>query len=164
MLDEQDARTRLHDLVETFEQDRDVRRVEPCRRFVEHVERAVGPFDEGTVLITPSAQLAPVDDDGGDWAVVDHDEEILRVPLTSFRVSVLWKADVYTSAEEKAARQAHPLSMGDVAEVFAADLEERDLDLRLDLDRVDDPDLRAAFSEAYPEAVPVGALRSVFAR
>jgi hypothetical protein len=55
------------------------------------------------------------------------------------------------------------LSMHDVADVFDADLADRGLDLRLDLERLDDPTQKAAFWDAYPEPVPVGAFRSVFA-
>lgn len=60
-------------------------------------------------------------------------------PLESFRVSVLWKADVYASASERAARQADPLSMQSVADTINGDLARRGSEIRM-----------------------VGALRSVF--
>ncbi len=127
-----------------------------------HQVGPIGPFGGQTPLVSPSATLAPLHDGTGDWQVVDHDDVMLRAPLAAFRVSVLWKADVYASASEQAARQADPLSLEGVADTFNADLAHRDLDLRLDLARLDDPTHRDAFAAAYPEARPTGALRSVF--
>lgn len=128
-----------------------------------HQVGPVGPFDAGTRLITPSAELAPVGDGTGDWAVTDHGALEYRAPLDAFRVSVLWKADVYTDAAERAQRLGDTLSMQDVADRFDEDLVERGSTVRFDLALLDDPALKAALAEVYPEAVPVGALRSVFA-
>jgi hypothetical protein len=75
----------------------------------------------------------------------------------------LWKADVYRTAEERDGRAAHPLSMQDVADTFDDDLARRGSPLRFDLTRLDDPALRDGLAAVYPEAVPVGALRSAFA-
>jgi hypothetical protein len=58
-----------------------------------HQVAPIGPFDGGTRLITPSAELAPATDGTGDWVVTDHGELQFRAPLETFRVSVLWKAD-----------------------------------------------------------------------
>ena len=128
-----------------------------------HQVGPVGPFDDGTPLVTPSAELAPVGDGSGDWAVTDHGEVAHRAPLESYRLSVLWKADVYLDERERDRRAANPLSMDDVAEIFNADLASRASDARLDLERLDDISMRAALADAYPEATPVDALRSVFA-
>ncbi len=78
-------------------------------------------------------------------------------------MSVLWKADVYRTAAERDARVRSPLSMRDVADIFDDDLTRRSLATRFDLGRIDDPALRSELAAIYPEAVPVGALRSVFA-
>lgn len=128
-----------------------------------HQVGPVGPFDAGTRLITPSAELAPVGDGTGDWAVTDHGALEYRAPLDAFRVSVLWKADVYTDAAERAQRIGDTLSMQDVADRFNEDLVDRGSTVRFDLALLDDPNLKAALADVYPEAVPVGALRSVFA-
>jgi len=128
-----------------------------------HQVGPVGPFDRGTVRVSPRAELAPVGDGTADWAVVDHGELMLRAPLDTLRVSVLWKADVYATAAERAARAAHPLSLQDVADTFAADLARRGSSVRFDLARIDDPTLKAELATVYPEAVPVGALRSAWA-
>jgi len=128
-----------------------------------HQVGPVGPLDAGTRLITPSAELAPVADGTGDWAVTDHGALEYRAPLDAFRVSVLWKADVYTTAAERAQRVGDTLSMQDVADGFNDDLVDRGSAIRFDLARLEDPSLKAALAEVYPEAVPVGALRSVFA-
>jgi hypothetical protein len=127
-----------------------------------HQVGPVGPFDEGTRLVTPSAELAPVDDDTGDWAVTDHGEVVYRAPLDDYRISVLWKADVYRTADERRHRQATCLSMQGVADVFDADLSSRGLSVRLDLDRLDDPAVVEEFSAAYPIATPADALPSVY--
>ena len=128
-----------------------------------HQVAPIGPFDAGTLLITPSAQLAPLDDGSDDWAVTDHGELQFRAPLDTFRVSVLWKADIYKTAEQRAQRQADVLSMEQVADTFNDDLVRNGSTVRFDLARVNDPSLKAALAGVYPEAIPVRALRSVLA-
>ena len=127
-----------------------------------HQVGPVGPFDEGTRRVTPLAELAPAEDESGNWEVTDHGELRYRAPLETFRVSVLWKADVYRSEAERAQRTAEALSMDDVATVFNEDLARRVADFRFDLDRLDDPTFKTALADVYPEAIPVGALPSVF--
>ncbi|MEE3329781.1 MAG: hypothetical protein VX246_02835 [Myxococcota bacterium] len=85
-----------------------------------------------------------------------------RAPLDSYRVSVLWKADVYRDEAERQRAMADCLSFEDVARVFEADLAEKGSELRLDLDGLEDGDLAAAFGAMYPEAVPIDALRSLY--
>ena len=126
-----------------------------------HQVGPVGPFDEGTRRVTPSAQLAPAGDATADWLVSDHGEPRFRAPLDAFRVSVLWKADVYRTPAEREQRAASALSMQDVADTFDDDLARRGSSLRFDLARVDDPRLKTALAGVYPEAKPVGALKSV---
>jgi hypothetical protein len=127
-----------------------------------HQVGPVGPFAAGTRRITPSAELAPVGDGTGDWAVVDHGALEYRAPLGAFRVSVLWKADVYLTAGEREQRIRDTLSMHDVADAFNDDLAAKGATARFDVAGLDDPALRAALAVVYPEAIPVGALRSVF--
>lgn len=123
-----------------------------------HQVGPVGPFDGEAHLVTARAELAPMADGTGDWAVLDGGASRYRAPLERIRVSVLWKADVYRTAAERDARRRDRLTLDDVADRFADDLAARGLDLRLDLARLDDPDLRTAFAAAYPEATPVGAI------
>jgi hypothetical protein len=128
-----------------------------------HQVAPIGPFGSETPRVTPSALLAPAGDGTGDWVVTDHGAQELRAPLDTIRVSVLWKADVYASAAERDTRRRNALSMQDVADIFDDDLARRGATPRLDLARVDDLALKAEFATVYPEAVPVGALRSAFA-
>ncbi|HUP73486.1 MAG TPA: hypothetical protein VM282_10640 [Acidimicrobiales bacterium] len=128
-----------------------------------HQVGPVGPFDLGTRRVTPSAQLAPVSDDSRDWAVVDHGEMVMRAPLETFRVSVLWKADVYKSAAERDAGTHDLLTMEAVAAAFNDDLAARGASVRFERTRLEDPSMKAELATVYPEAVPVGALRSAFA-
>jgi hypothetical protein len=127
-----------------------------------HQVGPVGPFDRGTRLVTPRATLAPATDGSGEWAVSDRGEVRYRAPLERYRVSVLWKADVYRDEAEQRRRIADPLSLPDVARIFDRDLAERGADLRFELDRIEDPGLIAAVNAVYPEAVPVGKAQSIF--
>ena len=127
-----------------------------------HQVGPVGPFDQGTRLVTPRAELAPATDGSGEWAVTDRGEVRYQVPLEHYRVSVLWKADVYHSEAEQRRQMADTLSIPDVAHTFDRDLEERGADVRFDLDRIEDPGLIAAMNAIYPEAVPIGRARSIF--
>ena len=78
-------------------------------------------------------------------------------------MSVLWKADVYETAAQRAQSCADTLSLQDVADTFNDDLAAKGSSVRFDLARVDDPSLKASLAGVYPEATPVGAMRSVFA-
>ncbi len=127
-----------------------------------HQVEAVGPFEDGTPLVTGRAELAPEANGSGDWVVTDRGEICYRAPLENFRVSVLWKAHVYENEEERRTLEASPLSLEDVARIFAEDLSEKGSDLRLDLERLDDPAHIAAFAEVYPEARPIEAGPSLF--
>lgn len=127
-----------------------------------HQVGPVGPFDEGTRLVSPRAELAPAGDGSGEWAVRDRGEVRHQAPLDTYRISVLWKADVYRDEEERRRRCADPLSIPDVARVFDRDLADRGAGLRLDPDRLEDPELIAGLQELYPEAVPMGAAPSIF--
>jgi hypothetical protein len=127
-----------------------------------HQVGPVGPFDQGTPLVTPRAELAPASDGSREWTVTDRGEVRYRAPLESIRVSVLWKADVYRDEEEQRRQLANPLSIPDVARIFDRDLAEKRADVRLDLDRIEDPGLIAAVQAVYPEAIPVGRAQSIF--
>ena len=127
-----------------------------------HQVGPVGPYDQGTRLVTPRAELAPVADGSGDWAVTDRGEIRYRAPLARYRVSVLWKADIYANETERRHRVANPLSVPDVVRTFNRDLEARGERLRLDADRLEDADVIAAMQSIYPEADPVGKAVSIF--
>ncbi len=127
-----------------------------------HQVEPVGPFDEGTRLVTSVAELAPAKGGGGDWAVTDGGQESFRAPFNEFRASVLWKADVYDSDEERCRLEKETLSLEEMARIFDEDLASRGLDLRFDLARLEDPKQTSQLAEVYPEAIPVGAGVSVF--
>jgi hypothetical protein len=127
-----------------------------------HQVGPVGPFDEGTRLVTPRAELAPAQDGRGEWVVMDRGEARYRAPLDQYRVSVLWKADVYRDEEERRRKTADTLSISDVIAIFNRDLEGKGADVRLDLERIEDPGLIAEMQAVYPEALPVGRAPSFF--
>jgi len=127
-----------------------------------HQVAPIGPLDAGTRLVTPGATLAPAPGREGHWIVTDEGQECFGAPLATFRVSVLWKADVYATAAERDRRKAATLSMDDVADVFNDDLARRGSSVRFDTARADDLSLKAEMAAVYPEAVPVGRLVSAF--
>ncbi len=127
-----------------------------------HQVGPVGPFDQGTRLVTSRAELAPVADGSGEWAVTDRGEVRYQAPLERYRVSVVWKADVYHNEAEQRRQMADTLSIPDVARIFDRDLEKRGTDVCFDLDSIEDPGLIASVSAVYPEAVPLGRARSIF--
>jgi hypothetical protein len=112
--------------------------------------------------VTPAAELAPVDDASGDWAVTDRGVESYRAPLAEFRVSVLLKADVFATDEERRRVESDTLSLADVARIFNEDLAEQGEDFHFDLDRINEPAHATALAAIYPEPVPLGARRSIF--
>lgn len=127
-----------------------------------HQVEPVGPFGAGTHLVSAAAQLAPANDGSGDWVVNDRGVESYRAPFRGFRASVLWKADIYSSEEERRRVEQDTLSLEDVVRIFDEDLAERGADFRCDLDCLADPALARALSAVYPEAVPVGAGVNMF--
>ncbi len=127
-----------------------------------HQVGPVGPFDAGTRLVTQRAQLAPTQDGSGDWTVTDRGAVQYRAPLSHYRVSVLWKADVYRDVAEQRERMADTISIPDVVRAINSDLEERGVDVRLEIERIEDPGLAAAVGALYPEATPLGKQPSIF--
>ena len=127
-----------------------------------HQVGPVGPFDRGTQLVTPRAELAPAADGSDEWAVTDRGEVRFQAPLAQYRVSVLWKADVYRNEAERRRQMADTLSIPDVARIFERDLEAKGADVRFDLDHIEAPGLISAVNAIYPEAVPVGKAPSIF--
>lgn len=130
--------------------------------FMFHQVEPVGPYAGGTRRVTARAELAPSTDGSGDWTVRDRGREVFRAPLSSYRVSVLWKADVHPNRAERLHLAGDTLSLEDVATVFDRDLAVRGESLRFDLARLDDPTLRRALESTYPEPRPLGAQPSIY--
>ena len=127
-----------------------------------HQVEPVGPFAGGTRRVTARAEVAPAADGSGDWVVHDRGREVHRAPLSGYRVSVLWKADVHPNAAERARLAEDTLSLEAVAEIFDRDLAARGERLRVDLARLEDPALRAGLAAVYPEPIPLGAGPTIF--
>jgi hypothetical protein len=130
-------------------------------RMFHQVER-VGPLDGVKRRVTPRAELAPSEGDSGDWVVRDRQKEVYRAPLDAFRVSVLWKADVYKDTKEFEDVKDDQLSYEQVVEVFDRDLADRGEKMRFDLERLEDPEFAQSLAALYPEATPVGAAASIY--
>lgn len=127
-----------------------------------HQVGPVGPFGMQPNLVSSRAELSPVGDGSGDWSIHDQGSEFYRAPLGSYRVSVLWKADIYRDEAEQAQQMADLLSMQDVVDVYNADLAAKGVEVRMDLERIEEPGLVAAVQAVYPEAIPTGKLRSLY--
>jgi hypothetical protein len=127
-----------------------------------HQVGPVGPFGHGTRLVTPRAELGPARDGGGEWAVTDRGAVRYQAPLDRYRVSVLWKADVYRDEAERHRQVADTLALADVVRIFNEDLAEKGADVRLEEGRLDDLAVAAAVAAVYPEAVPMGKAASIF--
>lgn len=127
-----------------------------------HQVEPVGPYDNGTLMVNANAELAPTDDESGDWSVTHNEDVSYRAPFDDFRVSVLWKADIYKSKEEQQRVADDLLTLEEVVRVFNADLETKGADLRLDVTTLDDPSLPGKLAQFYPEPVPIDAGVSFF--
>ncbi|MCP4907461.1 MAG: hypothetical protein GY910_20985 [bacterium] len=127
-----------------------------------HQVEPVGPFEGGTRQLTARAEFAPAADGSGDWVVVDKGREVLRQPLMEYRVSVLWKADVYKDEAERIELARDTLSLEEVASTFDRDLEQRGEKLRVDLERLGDASHLDALAAVYPEPIPVGSRPSIY--
>ena len=127
-----------------------------------HQVGPIGPFDHGTRRVTSRAEFSPADDGSGEWEVTDRGEVHFRAPLDAYRVSVLWKADVYPNEEERRRQCATSLSVREVERIFNKDLTKRKADFRFDAERLEDPALAAAITGVYPEAKPIEALRTIY--
>ena len=120
---------------------------------------AVAIFVFAVVLLWLMVKSVP---QGEDWTVVDRGEEVFRAPLSDFRVSVLWKADVYRDGAERDRGKQDPLALEQVAAIFDEDLRAKGESERFDLDRIEDPEFAAWLAGFYPEAKPVGVGRTIY--
>jgi hypothetical protein len=127
-----------------------------------HQVEPVGPFDRGTQRVSPAAELGPASDGSGDWVVIDGGRECFRAPFDRYRASVLWKADVYATEDERRRVEHDTLSLDTVVELFNEDLAERGAELRVARDTIEDPALIGALGAAYPEDIPIGKGVSMF--
>lgn len=127
-----------------------------------HQVQPVGPLTGGTHLVGASAELAPATDGSGDWVVTCRGEESYRAPFNEFRASVLLKADVYASDEERRRVESDLLSLEEVVRIYNEDLADRGESLRVEFDRLNDPALPGELAAVYPEPVPMGAGVSIF--
>jgi len=127
-----------------------------------HQVEPVGPFEDRPRLVSPRAELAPARDGSGDWVIRDRGGEAFRAPLSRYRVSVLWKADVYATAEERQRLASDTLSLDDVCAIFQRDLSARGVSLTLEPAKLDDLAVAQAVQAVYPEPVPVGTRPTIF--
>jgi hypothetical protein len=127
-----------------------------------HQVEPVGPYDQGTLLVNASAELAPTKDGSGDWSVTHGDNELFRAPFQHYRASVLWKASVYPTEKVRLEVERDVLSLEEMVRIFNEDLAARGNEFRVDLAELNDPGLPATLAKVYPEPIPVGVGKSIF--
>lgn len=127
-----------------------------------HQVEPVGPCEDGTVLVNANAELAPARDGSNDWEVTHKGEVSFRAPFEAYRVSILWKADIYKDEAERQRVADDLLSLEEVARIFNEDLADKGADLRLEVATLDDPALPQKLAAYYPEPVPIDAGVSFF--
>ena len=116
--------------------------------FMWHRARAVGRPEHGLELLTLGAELT-VGDDG--WAIVREDGA--RRPLTrdALRVSLSWKALVFTDEADRRRYDEHTddLSAAEVLRRFEADLTARGRSVSVPADPFRDPDFIGMLHDEY---------------
>jgi hypothetical protein len=107
-----------------------------------HRVRPVGRREDG--LVSGMTLESRLEHAGGDaWRIVDAGRVLAEFEYDALRISVSWKAEVFSDAEERRTvdEHLHDLSLEDVVGRFCADLEDR----KISADRPTDPLVDEAF-------------------
>lgn len=114
-----------------------------------HRVRPTGRPEDGMVSLGLDAELVRVDTDT--WAIVDDGDEVARFPREALRVSLSWKAIVFDDEAERRRYDEHTddIDLAEVVARFRADLDRRDVDLRLPEDPRRDPTVLRTLQEVY---------------
>jgi hypothetical protein len=117
--------------------------------FMWHRVRPTGAVEDGMVTLTLASELRH--DGAGSWSIVDDDRTLATFPRDELRVSLSWKAEVFT---DDADRRRHDertddITLDAVLGRFRADLSSRGIDLGVPDDPVRDPAFIAALQQAY---------------
>ncbi len=123
--------------------------------FMFHRVERVGPPDVEWVRgLTLDSVLEQASD--GDWVVREGDRELARLPYEAIRISVSWKAQVFSDADEAELvdQGREDISLDDVWRILGSDLE---TGVRVDLpdDPLHDRDLIATLTQTYHRAPTV---------
>ncbi len=118
--------------------------------FMWHRVRPLGSVDDGMATLTLDSELRT--DDGQRWTITDPAGDIALFGRDELRISVSWKADVFTSDADRRRHDEHEddLTGDEVLRRISADLAERGVDPTIpEDDPFRDPDLMARLQAAY---------------
>lgn len=118
--------------------------------FMWHRVRPLGAVADGLATLTLDSELRS--DDGERWTITDPAGDIASFGRESLRVSVSWKADVFTSDADRRRRDDHTddLVADEVLRRISADLAERGIDPTIPTDDpFRDPDFMERIQGAY---------------
>lgn len=118
--------------------------------FMWHRVRPTGRPEDGMVTLTLDSELRR-DDAPGTWRIVTGDEVVANFPGEELRVSLSWKARVFTSAEDARRHDEHTddLGLDEVLRRFSADLRGRGIDVEIPADPERDPDFIRLLQRTY---------------
>lgn len=118
--------------------------------FMFHRVERVGPpdvrFRKGLTLRSRLAWRG-----GDDWAVVDGDRELWRLPWHAIRLSISWKAQVFADESELRTWEDHAddLSLERAVEMLLSDLRARGADVPTPTDPLHDPHFVRTCTDTY---------------
>jgi hypothetical protein len=114
-----------------------------------HRVRPTGRVEDGMPSLTLDSELLRLDADT--WAIVDGDREVARFPRRELRVSVSWKAVVFTDEADRRRHDEHTddIDLAEVVARLASDLDRRGVEVDLSGDPRRDPTVLRALQETY---------------
>ncbi len=118
--------------------------------FMWHRVRPLGRVEDGMVSLSLDDELRSAD--GQSWTITGPGGEVAGFDRDALRVSLSWKATVFSSEDERRRHDEHldDLDADEVLRRLAVDLAERDLDPTIpDADPFRDPDFVGRLQDAY---------------
>jgi hypothetical protein len=97
------------------------------------------------------AELRPASSGSNEWIIEDRGRIVTRYDAAAIRVSVSWKAEVYSDERAYRQRAEHldDLAFETVIDRFLEDLSDRGIEVPRPADPLHDPDFITALSEVY---------------
>lgn len=116
--------------------------------FMWHRVRPTGRLEDGMVSLTLDSELVR---SGDDWAIVDDGRTLATFPRRRLRVSVSWKAAVFSDAADARRYDDHrdDIDLDEVLCRFRADLRARGIDVTVPADPLRDPDFIRLLQHTY---------------
>jgi hypothetical protein len=116
-----------------------------------HRVGSIGSPDEIASLSGRLKTSAMMHHHGESWEIRQDGRSLCSIPSSRLRVSLLWKAYVFSNEEHRASfrNKAYDLDLDQVTDIFLDDLERRAVSADRPTDPLGDPNWRALLEEAY---------------